>query len=224
MAQPSSEAIALCQQSDVIDLHIDSFIWRRIVGYDLHKRHGRGMFGGRFYSQVDIPRLREASVDAATWVITTNPFRTAQGRAKALRRNVMRLRDELGRSQQVTLVSTAADYDHAKRDGKHAAFVGLQGGNAFGVGPFVAALRVPPAFAIHVEVSETTPRCDLWSARASLGPDLLFQGDHRPEDRLRFQEPRGGLQVDAHRVQSGAAIAPEQGDFEKRFHELWPVS
>src|SRR6185503_20071393 len=74
----SREAVELYLASDVIDLHIDSFIWTRIFGYDLRSRHGRGLLGARFYSQVDFPRLHEARVTGATWVITTNPLRTAR--------------------------------------------------------------------------------------------------------------------------------------------------
>src|SRR6187399_2995229 len=77
----SREAVELYLASDVIDLHIDSFIWTRIVGYDLTKRHGHGLLGARIYSQVDLPRIREACVTGGTWVITTNPFRGTRGRA-----------------------------------------------------------------------------------------------------------------------------------------------
>ncbi len=35
----SREAIDVYLASDVIDLHVDSFIWTRIFGYDLRRRH-----------------------------------------------------------------------------------------------------------------------------------------------------------------------------------------
>ena len=44
--------------SDVIDLHVDTFIWARVFGYDVTERHGRGAFGARFYGQADLPRLK----------------------------------------------------------------------------------------------------------------------------------------------------------------------
>ena len=58
----SREAVDLYLASDVVDLHIDTFIWTRIFGYDLTKRHGTGLFGASFYSQVDYPRIREAVI------------------------------------------------------------------------------------------------------------------------------------------------------------------
>src|SRR5262245_34835751 len=87
----SREAVELYRGSDVIDLHIDSFIWTRIFRYDLRRRHGDGLFGGRFYSEVDFPRLRDAAVTGATWVITTNPFRRTARRPNIFLENLRRL-------------------------------------------------------------------------------------------------------------------------------------
>ena len=58
----SREAVDLYLASDVIDLHIASFICTRVLGYDLTKRHGPGPTGARFLSQVDLPRIREARI------------------------------------------------------------------------------------------------------------------------------------------------------------------
>jgi membrane dipeptidase len=127
----SREAVELHLASDVIDLHVDSFIWTRVFGYDLTRRHGKGLFRGAFYSQVDFPRMLEAGVSGATWVITTNPLRSAAGRARTFVKNLARLRAIFASvSEQFSLVRTAAEYDAARAAGKHAAFVGIQGGNA----------------------------------------------------------------------------------------------
>src|SRR5205814_1167888 len=77
----SPEAVELYLDSDVIDLHVDSFIWTRVFGYRLDRRHGRGLFGGRLYSQVDLPRVREARIAGCVWSITTNPLRGTEARA-----------------------------------------------------------------------------------------------------------------------------------------------
>lgn len=127
----SREAVELYLASDVIDLHIDSFIWSRIFGYDLTKRHGRGLLGARFYSQADLPRLREARVTGGIWVITTNPLRSPRGRAEAFTKNLARLEQILASvPDDVRIVKTAADYRAAVGAGKHAAWIGIQGGNA----------------------------------------------------------------------------------------------
>lgn len=127
----SREAIELYAESDVIDLHLDTFIWTRLLGYDLLRRHGTGPFGARFFGMADLPRVLEAGMTGSTWVITTNPLRTARGRARAFFRNLARLQVILQSApSQVQVVRTAADYHQARAAGRHAAFIGVQGGNA----------------------------------------------------------------------------------------------
>ncbi len=127
----SREAVEIYQASDVIDLHIDSFIWNRIWGYDLTARHDHGLLRAHFYSQVDFPRILEAGVTGATWVITTNPLRSASGRVEAFERNLAALvRQFEAVPEQFAVVRTAAEYRAARAAGKHGAFLGVQGGNA----------------------------------------------------------------------------------------------
>lgn len=127
----SREAIDLYLASEVIDLHLDSFIWTRVFGYDLREKHGEGLLRSRFYSQVDIPRVLEARMGGATWVITTNPARAPAERAVVFRENLRQLLDVLGSVEQVAVVRTEAEYRAARAAGKHGAFIGVQGGNAF---------------------------------------------------------------------------------------------
>jgi membrane dipeptidase len=127
----SQAAVELYQASDVIDLHLDTFIWQRLFGYDLRKRHGLGPLGGRFLGQCDLPRVREAQISGAAWIITTFPFRTRKGRRDAALRNLRRLEERLvGGGSDVAVVRTAAEYRAARALGKHAAWLGIQGGNA----------------------------------------------------------------------------------------------
>jgi len=123
-------AVELYRSSEVIDLHVDSFIWQRTFGYDLTKRH-RAPLWGAFLGQVDFPRIREAGISGATWVTTTNPLREPADRARAFETNL----DELCRTfarvpAEFQVVTNAREYDAARATGKHAAFLGIQGGNA----------------------------------------------------------------------------------------------
>ena len=127
----SAEALAIYGSSDVVDLHVDTFIWTRIFGYDLLRRHGRGLFDARFYGQADLPRLREAGVGGAIWSITTNPLRRASRRTAVFRKNLDCLVAIFARApERVALCRGAADYRAARAAGRHAAFIGIQGGNA----------------------------------------------------------------------------------------------
>lgn len=124
------EAIEIYLASDVIDLHIDSFIWTRIFGYDLTKRHGLGPLRGRVFSQCDIPRVLDAGMTGATWVISTNPFLPAGQRRRNFVKNFDRLHGILSAHPSIRVVRTLSEYQAAREDGKHGAFIGIQGGNA----------------------------------------------------------------------------------------------
>ncbi|CAN5661104.1 hypothetical protein BH09MYX1_BH09MYX1_40790 [soil metagenome] len=152
----SREAVELYLASDVIDLHLDSFIWTRIFGYDLTRRHGHGLLGARFYSQVDLPRIREACITGGVWVITTNPLRDCAGRARAFTKNLDRLTAIMESVQSdVALVRDAAGYRRTVAAGKHAAFIGIQGGNALDAPGALDALddRIVRVTLVHLSTS-----------------------------------------------------------------------
>ncbi|MCC7112275.1 MAG: membrane dipeptidase [Deltaproteobacteria bacterium] len=127
----SREAIDIYLGSDVLDLHVETYIWQRIFGYDMRKRHGQGPFGARLFGQVDLARVREAHITGAPWSISTNPLRGAESRAQTAVKNVARLKAILESvPDDVVVCKTLADYRAARAQGKHGAFLGIQGGNA----------------------------------------------------------------------------------------------
>jgi len=126
----TEDAVHMFWSADAIDLHLDSFIWHRIFGYDLQRAHRGGFFGRRFFGHADFPTAREAGLGGATWVITTNPVRSARGRRHAFAENLRSLRSLLDAAPGVTHVRTAAEFRSARAAGYHAAFIGIQGGNA----------------------------------------------------------------------------------------------
>ncbi len=115
---------------DLIDAHIESFLWTRMLGYDLSTRHGRGVLGGRFYSQVDVPRMLTAGMTGAVFSIATNPFRSAAGRRRTVLANVARLRAALEADPAVAVVDSHGGYVRTRAAGRLAVFLALQGGNA----------------------------------------------------------------------------------------------
>jgi len=143
----SQEAVEIYLASDVFDWHIDSFIWHRIFGYDLTERHDHGLFGARFYSQVDFPRIREARVTGACWVITTNPAKIATERANAFVQNLAELQSIIASvPDDFAFVRNVREYRAARAAGKHGAFIGIQGGNALDRDP--SALDLIPDQAV----------------------------------------------------------------------------
>lgn len=126
----SREAIDIYAESDVIDLHIDTFIWNRIFGYDMAKEHGDGLLGGRFYSHSDLPRAIQAGLTGGVWIITTNPFRPKKNRRNTFFKNLSRLEAFFeAHSDHARVVRTVAQYRQARAAGLHAVFIGVQGGN-----------------------------------------------------------------------------------------------
>lgn len=125
------EAVTLYRTSEVIDLHLDTFIWKRIFGYDLQRRHVRGPLGRHFFFHTDFPRALEAGLTGGIWVITTNPFRPRSQRTPTFEKNLSRLKAEIARSGgRLEHVRTVAEYRAARARGVHGAFIGIQGGNA----------------------------------------------------------------------------------------------
>jgi membrane dipeptidase len=116
--------------ADVVDAHIESFVWTRVLGYDLRRRHGRGLLGGRLYSQLDLPRMREAGLTGGVFSVATNPFRSREGRRMTLLANIERLRATLESVPGVAVVADVAGYRTARAEGRMGCFLAVQGGNA----------------------------------------------------------------------------------------------
>jgi membrane dipeptidase len=126
----SHAAAALWLASEPIDLHIDTFIWQRLFGYDPRRRHGTGPFDARLLGQADLPRCLEVGLAGAVWVITTQPLRSRAGKQRAFFANLAQLEHTLRETPGVALVRSHGEYRAARARGLHAALIGMQGGNA----------------------------------------------------------------------------------------------
>lgn len=126
----SREAVALVRSSEVVDLHLESYIPPRLWGYDLSRRHDRHWLGGRFFGHLDFPRALDGGLTGAMWSIATNILRGAKGRRRALAQNVRGLRAALEAQEGIRVVRTFADWERARRAGEHGAMIAVQGGNA----------------------------------------------------------------------------------------------
>lgn len=132
----SHEAVQLTRTSEVIDLHIDTFIPVRLFGYSLWKRHQRPILPGVAFGHLDLPRVIDGGLSGAMWSITTNPFRTARARWRVFQSNLERLRGLIDRSGGLLRVArTAAEYRAVRASGAHACLVAVQGGNCFDATP-----------------------------------------------------------------------------------------
>lgn len=144
----SDEAIAIYQASDVIDLHVDTTVPMRILGYDAQHRHRARIPGSPMINHVDLPRLREACVTGVVWDLPTNPLRTSAGRVRTATRNLRNQKVLFERnSDEFQLVRSASDYQEALESGRTAVWLSIQGGQAFDHG--LEALDAVPAGLLH---------------------------------------------------------------------------
>ncbi|NOY25521.1 MAG: hypothetical protein GXP62_06570 [Oligoflexia bacterium] len=132
----SEHAAALCRDSELIDLHIDTFIPPRLWGYDPLVRHRAALFGRAFFGHLDTYRMADGGLKGAMWSITTNPFRTAAGRWTTFQRNLAEIQALVSRSQgQLAIARDLAEYRAVRATGAHAMMISIQGANAFDAAP-----------------------------------------------------------------------------------------
>lgn len=132
----SEEAVDLCRDSDLIDLHVDTFIPPRLWGYDPLVRHRSGPLGRHFFGHLDLYRMADGGVTGAMWSITTNPFRSADGRWRVFQKNLRGLQNLVTRSKgHLVFVRDVTEYAEARARGAQAVMLAIQGGNALDAAP-----------------------------------------------------------------------------------------
>ncbi len=72
-APVSADALALHRDAVVLDLHIDTLLWMRLLGYDVGRRHTNRLPGSFAGWHLDLPRAREGGLDGAVLGLVINP-------------------------------------------------------------------------------------------------------------------------------------------------------
>ncbi|MEQ8274129.1 MAG: membrane dipeptidase [Deltaproteobacteria bacterium] len=152
----STEAVQLTRDAEVIDLHLDTFIPVRLVGYDPFTRHAQTWLRGHAFGHLDLPRAADAGLTGGMWSITTNPFRTAAGRWKTFEKNLARMHALIASSDgMMKLARTRSEYAAARSANAHACMLAVQGGNCFDAAPD-GVLSVPDREITRVTVVHLT--------------------------------------------------------------------
>lgn len=172
-SQSRQRAAELLDQHGLIDLHIDTLIPPRLWGADPRQRHELGLLRGFYFGHLDLPRLADNRVAGAMWSITTNPFRTAQGRWKAWQRNLIWLERWLNSTSSVRLVKTPEELAEARSSGVHALLLAVQGANAWDAAADLDAVladgRVTRATLVHLTDSQLGATSSPLSLRSDKG-------------------------------------------------------
>jgi membrane dipeptidase len=155
VAEVPAEVAALHAECLVFDLHVDTLLWMRLLGYDVGKRHRPLFPSAAFAWQMDLPRAREGGLDGAVLGIVVTPdeerpeqilplsllSRLEKGRGLAQTLETLDLLAAAARVQpgQLAFATTGSELRAAVAAGRFAALAGLEG--AHGIGDRLENLR-----------------------------------------------------------------------------------
>ncbi len=75
MSSVADDVLAFHRECVVLDLHIDTLLWVRMLGYDLARRHRNRLPGSPFAWHLDLPRAAEGGLDVVVFGLVINPDR-----------------------------------------------------------------------------------------------------------------------------------------------------
>jgi membrane dipeptidase len=150
-----AEILALHQESLVFDLHVDTLLWMRWLGYDVAKRHRPVFPSAAFAWQMDLPRARDGGLDGAVLGSVVAPdeerpeqlpalklhARLERGRGLAQTLETLDLLAATARANpgQLAFARSGSELRSAVAAGRFAALAGLEG--AHGIGTRLENLR-----------------------------------------------------------------------------------
>lgn len=127
----SEEAFAIHAEFPAIDLHADTLMWSRWLGYDLLARHEPPFYNAAFGGHVDVPRMREGGMGAQFFGLVSLPVMgKVRGLGRAIDEQIDELDETLARTRELRLVKTRADIEAAEREGVVSALLGIEGAHA----------------------------------------------------------------------------------------------
>lgn len=123
-AQISPSAFEVHHSATVVDLHCDTILALHEGTRRLDERSSRG--------HVDLPRLREGGVGVQVFAVYVAPMPAPEGRGRA--RALIRTFHEAvaANAGQIAHATTMADIERARREGRVAAVLSIENGDALG--------------------------------------------------------------------------------------------
>src|SRR2546429_7157627 len=126
----SSEARALHAAHPAIDLHADTLMWTRWIGYELGARHDAPLPRAAFFGHVDVRRLSEGGVGAQFFGLVSLPV-SHRGNARVIDEQIDLLDAEVARpNSSLRKARSAEDIELAHDAGATAALLGIEGAHA----------------------------------------------------------------------------------------------
>jgi membrane dipeptidase len=128
----SDAAQALHAEYPAIDLHADTLMWSRWLGYDLHRRHEPPLPLSALGGHVDLPRMREGGMGAQFFGLVSLPVsKRMRGLARVIHEQIDVLEAAITQHPaELRLVRTAAEVDGCREQGAMGALLGIEGAHA----------------------------------------------------------------------------------------------
>lgn len=129
----SQAAQDLHAASFVADLHVDTFLLEQLFGYDIRQRHTNPLPFAAIGRHVDLPRLRDGGVSMAVFGVVIKYWGSGEKRRQATRDYIRRFtRVVEDPSSNVVVVDDLASAEAARKAGKIAANLCIEGAHALG--------------------------------------------------------------------------------------------
>ncbi|HSO40165.1 MAG TPA: membrane dipeptidase [Labilithrix sp.] len=130
--QGSDEARAIHAEHPPIDLHADTLMWSRWIGYDLHKAHEPPLPFAALGGHVDLPRMREGGMGAQFFGLVSLPLADrVKGMAKVVHEQIDALEQQIARKPgSIRLVRKAGEIASSNASGEIGALLGIEGAHA----------------------------------------------------------------------------------------------
>ena len=126
----SVEARALHAEHPAIDLHADSLMWSRWIGYDIGARHAPFFPAAAFFGHVDVPRLEDGGIGAQFFGLVSLPF-AKRGHVRAIDEQIDALEAHIAaQGGRLCMVRSAEDVERVRREGMTGALLGIEGAHA----------------------------------------------------------------------------------------------
>lgn len=132
LLQGSPEARAIHSAHPAIDLHADTLMWSRWIGYDLLRRHEPPLPRAAIGGHVDLPRMIDGGMGAQFFGLVSLPTRGKMRLlAQAVHEQIDALEETIARRPEaLRLVRTAAEVEEARAAGAVGALLGIEGAHA----------------------------------------------------------------------------------------------
>lgn len=132
MTLGSDTARALHAEHPAIDLHADTLMWSRWLGYDLHKAHEPPLPFAALGGHVDVPRMRQGGMGAQFFGLVSLPIADrSRGMARIVHEQIDALEQQIqARPGALRLVRKAAEIEACNADGSLGALLGIEGAHA----------------------------------------------------------------------------------------------